>query len=60
MIKLFIVFKDKCKITYTIKHGGWEPYFNRHSKSSIKSAILQKYPKKDNEPIILINESEEI
>lgn len=59
MFKLFIIFKDKCKVTYIIRRGSWVPYFNRHAPSSIKSAILQKYPKKDNEPIILIDESEE-
>ena len=60
MKKLFIVFDDGSKITYTIKGAPWEPYFYRHNRSSMKSAILQQYPKKDNAPINLLNnESEE-
>lgn len=55
MKKLVIVFKDNSKITYTMKNSiAWEYYFERHSKSSMKSAVLQQYPKKDNEPIILV------
>lgn len=29
-------------------------YLNSYTRSRIKSAVLQKYPKKDNEPEILI------
>lgn len=62
MKKLFIVFDDNSKITYTIKDStSWVPYWTRHQdmKKYMKSAILQQYPKKDNEPIDLLNESEE-
>lgn len=56
MKKLFIVFNDKSKVTYTIRRNYVDPmkYFNRYSKSSMKSAILQIYPKKNNEPIDLL------
>lgn len=62
MKKLFLVFKDGSKVTYTMKKDNIDhnKYFNRHSKNAMKSAVLQKYPKKDNEPINLLNnESEE-
>lgn len=55
MKKLIIEFKDNTKITYTMKNSvAWEPYFNRHLKFNMKSAVLQQYPKKDNQPIILL------
>lgn len=55
MRKLTIIFKDNSQVKYTIKDSvAWEPYFERHSKSSMKSAILQQYPKKNNKPIVLI------
>lgn len=63
MKKLFIVFDDNSKITYTIKNSvSWLHYWDRHKymKNRMKSAILQQYPKKDYEPINLLNnESEE-
>lgn len=51
--KLTIKFKDGSKVTYTIRRNYVDPmqYFNRHSMSTMESAILQIYPKKDNEPI---------
>ncbi len=58
MKKLFIVFNDNSKITYTFKNRSTAnpiDYFKRHSKSSMKSAILQIYPKKDNLPIDFIS-----
>lgn len=58
MRKLKIIFKDGSKITYTIKDWvDWGPYFSRHQASSIKSAVFQQYPLKDNKPVILISES---
>lgn len=55
MKKLFIKFKDGVKITYTIKDSvSYVPYFERHSKINMESAILQYYPKKNNEPIDLL------
>ena len=55
MKKLKIVFKDGSQITYTIRDTvTWEPYFLRRSKLNMKSAVLQKYPLKNNEPVILV------
>ncbi|MDF2985773.1 MAG: hypothetical protein K0R50_1283 [Eubacterium sp.] len=55
MKKLKIVFKDKSRITYTIKDWvPWEPYFANHSKADIASAVLQQYPIKNHEPIVLV------
>ncbi len=55
MKKLKIVFKDKSKIIYTIKdYVPWEPYFERHSKLDMESAVLQQYPLKNNKPVVLI------
>ncbi len=55
MKKLIIVFTDKSKVVYTIKDFvRWEPYFERHSKSSIESAIVQQYPKKNFDPMIIV------
>jgi hypothetical protein len=55
MKRLKIVFKDGSQITYTIRdYVAWEPYFNRHNKANIKSAVLQKYPLKNNDPIVLV------
>lgn len=63
MRKLFIVFDDNSKITYTIKDSvGWKKYWERHKymKALMKSAILQQYPKKKYEPVNLLeNESED-
>ena len=59
MRKLFIVFDDNSKITYTIKDSvSWVPYWDRHKrqKHHMKSAILQQYPKKNYKPIDLIKE----
>lgn len=61
MRKLTITFNDGSKVKYTIKDFvAWEPYYNRHAKSSIKSAILQQYPKKDNKPLVLVKDGKEI
>ena len=57
MKKLTIIFDDNTKITYTIKDSvSWVPYWDRHKyrKNSMKSAILQQYPKKNNDPINLL------
>jgi len=55
MKRLKIIFKDGSQITYTIRDFvAWEPYFTRHNKSSMKSAVLQKYPLKSNEPVVLV------
>ncbi len=54
MRRLKIIFKDGSRITYTMKDCvAWEPYFERHSKSGMKSAVLQRYPlKRNNEKIL--------
>lgn len=55
MKKLTIICKDKSKVIYTMKNSiDYKPYLTRHLGSSIESAILQQYPKKDNEPVVLI------
>ncbi len=55
MKKLIIVCKYGSKVIYTMKNFvDHEPYLKRHLGSGIVSAILQQYPKKDNEPMILI------
>lgn len=55
MKKLKIVFKDKSKITYTMKdYVDWEQYFNNHFKSDIESAVLQQYPLKNHAPVVLV------
>lgn len=55
MKKLIIVCKDGSKVIYTMKNFvDYEHYLKRHLGSGIVSAILQRYPKKDNDPMILI------
>ncbi|NMF04536.1 hypothetical protein ACUH7Y_09440 [Clostridium beijerinckii] len=51
--KLIIKFKDGSKVTYTIRKNYVDPmqYFNRHTASTMESAILQIYPKMYNPPI---------
>ena len=55
MKKLTIVFTDKSKVVYDLKNSDDHfMYFRKHAIYRIKSAVLQQYPKKDNEPIILV------
>lgn len=55
MKKLKIVFNDNSQIIYTLKNRvDHMQYFNRHSKHQMKNAVLQKYPLKDNQPVLLI------
>jgi len=57
MKKLKIVFKDNSQVIYTMNNEvDWVPYFHRHSRSNMKSAVLQQYPKKNFEPIDLLKE----
>lgn len=53
MKKLYVICDDGSKTVYTIKnHVDHMQYVNRHiNHSYVKSIILQKYPKKDNEPV---------
>lgn len=55
MKRLVIAFNDNSKAIITMKdRADHIKYLNGYTKSRIKSAVLQKYPKKDNEPEILI------
>ena len=55
MKRLKIVFKDNSSIVYTIKDCiDYQKYFEKHSKGSMRSAILQQYPLKNNEPVVLV------
>ena len=57
MKNLTIKFKDGSQVKYEMRNTGDHiNYFNRHSKSSMESAILQQYPKKNHEPIDLLKE----
>lgn len=56
MKKLTIKFNDGSQVKYTMKNYiDHFVYFRRHAISSMESAILQQYPKKDNEPIDMLN-----
>lgn len=54
MKKLFVIYEDDSKTTYTMKDCVDEmKYVNRHINSfNVKSIIFQKYPKKKFEPVI--------
>ena len=55
MKKLIITYRDGSSITYTMKNSiDHAKYLNKHIGPLVKSAVLQKYPKKNNEPEILI------
>ncbi|OSA69868.1 amino acid transporter [Clostridium botulinum] len=61
MKKLIITFRDKSKVTYTMKNFvDHMKYFKRHLGSGIVTAILQQYPKKDNEPIDVLKNWKEM
>lgn len=58
MKKLTIVYADGSSVVYSMKDCvDHEQYFERHERSSIASAILQRYPKKHNKPIDLLSPS---
>ena len=61
MKKIFITYWDNSKLTYTLKNDTDEKeYLDRHKNSFlIKTMIFQQYPKKDNEPIVYIEATEE-
>ena len=55
MKKLTIKFDDGSHVKYSMKNDvDHLVYFRRHSIRSMESAILQQYPKKDNEPINML------
>lgn len=57
MKKLTIKFKDGSQVKYEMRNNvDHVAYFKRHSKGMMESAILQQYPKKNNEPIDMLKE----
>jgi|GEM_PF-7080832 len=55
MEKLFVIYKDKTKYKAECRQNGVVvEYFNRLPKSFIETAYIQKYPKKDNAPVVLV------
>lgn len=55
MKKLTIKFNDGSQVKYEMKNDvDHMVYFRRHSIVNMESAILQQYPKKNNEPIDLL------
>lgn len=54
MKKLFIICNDGSKTIYTMKNNiDHMQYVDKHiNYSYVSTIVLQKYPKKDNEPII--------
>ena len=63
MEKLFIHYKDGGRLTVTTKRKSANPMKKWRSDyasmgSRIKLAWIQKYPKKDNPPIVLVENTE--
>jgi len=59
MEKLTVIYQDNSRLIVTNKRNDMVlSYFQRNVgyRASIKSAIIQRYPKKSNSPIILIGE----
>lgn len=55
MKKLFIIFKDGSKATYTMKNDiDHIQHLRKHGEIYMKSAILQQYPKNKHEPVVLV------
>lgn len=55
MKKLTIKFQDGSQVKYEMKNNvDHIAYFKRHSIGMMESAILQQYPKKDDEPIDML------
>ena len=54
MKKLFVTYNDGSQAIYTMKNKvDHMQYVERHiNYSYVKSIVLQKYPKKDNESIV--------
>lgn len=60
MKKLTIKFKDGSQVKYEMRNNvDHIAYFKRHSIIAMESAILQQYPKKDNEAIDMLKEFRE-
>lgn len=63
MEKLFVIYDDCSKLTVTNKRNDTMiSYFHRKVgyRPSIKSAVVQRYPKKDNPPIVLIHDGKPV
>lgn len=63
MEKLFVIYNDNSKLTVTNKQNDTMlSYFHRKVgyRPGIKSAIIQRYPKNKNEPIVLISEGKRV
>lgn len=55
MKKLTIKFQDGSQVKYEMKNDvDHMAYFRRHSIVDMESAILQRYPNKNNEPIDML------
>lgn len=60
MKRLTIKFKDGTQVKYTMTNNvDHIEKFKRHSIEMMESAILQQYPKKNNEPIDMLKEFRE-
>ncbi|MDU6296833.1 MULTISPECIES: hypothetical protein [Clostridium] len=60
MKRLTIKFKDGSQVKYTMKNNvDHIEKFKRHSIGMMESAMLQQYPKKDNESIDMLKEFRE-
>ena len=60
MKRLTIKFKDGSQVKYTMKNNvDHIEKFKRHSIGMMDSAMLQQYPKKDNESIDMLKEFRE-
>lgn len=55
MKKVFVEYNDGSKVTYTMRNEiDHMKYVNRHiHDKNLSLVILQQYPKKNNEPVIL-------
>lgn len=63
MEKLFVTYNDNSILTVTNKQNGTMlSYFHQKVgyRPSIKSAIIQQYPKNKHEPIVLISEGKPV
>lgn len=59
MEKLTVIYNDNSSLLVSNKRNGvMLPYFHNKVgyRQSIKSAVIQRYPKKNHEPLVLIKE----
>lgn len=58
MERLTVIYNDNSKLTVTNKRpGAVQLYYDRnvHGRPSVKSAVIQQYPKKKYPPVILVD-----